>query len=424
MKTDTVRFAVMRALDRGLDTEPAIKAFVAGILGRAAPVHTMTLVAAIRCAKAVVAHEPCDGTKRSRAMRQILRGLRDEDIAVKLRTSPGAVSDWRNQLSWVCEAGAARSPRKRAKASIDWTKGGTAPPLRRSKRAVWEYVMDVLADGYEDLNEITLMVQEHVDETATRKSIESIYMDLVNARLALNGYADDSQGNRIARALLAWRGNGEAAYECEAPVTVVAGIRNALRRIDAARVPLDPTFHLQPIGQALPSWVPPVGGPVPWTPPKARPPLPPAEGKPVGIKAAAEREFRALKTNAEVRATLAELFPNRVIKSVGVAQLRAELRHQHGPERIPTDYAVRRVRGEKRKNQKQTAKRARIAPVAEQAIRDGQTDAEVLRLVQSKFPDAKTTLASIQTYRTKMRKTGENIPTDRSVKKLRELEPA
>lgn len=54
-----------------------------------------------------------------------------------------------------------------------------------------------------------------------------------------------------------------------------------------------------------------------------------------------------------------------------------------------------------------------IRGVAEKAIKDGATNAQVLKLVQEKFPDAKTTEGSIRWYRSKMKEAVPKTPGSR-----------
>lgn len=53
-----------------------------------------------------------------------------------------------------------------------------------------------------------------------------------------------------------------------------------------------------------------------------------------------------------------------------------------------------------------------IGNVAEQAMREGLTNAETLQRVLAQFPEAKTSPSSIAWYRVKLRKAGEDVPTD------------
>ena len=55
--------------------------------------------------------------------------------------------------------------------------------------------------------------------------------------------------------------------------------------------------------------------------------------------------------------------------------------------------------------------------VAIEAIREGKTNEEALAAVLAEFPDAKTSLASINWYRNKLRSEGEDVPTARELKK-------
>lgn len=58
-----------------------------------------------------------------------------------------------------------------------------------------------------------------------------------------------------------------------------------------------------------------------------------------------------------------------------------------------------------------------VGQVANAAIREGKTNEETLAIVQAKFPDAKTSMPSINWYRNKLRSEGENVPTARDLKK-------
>lgn len=53
-----------------------------------------------------------------------------------------------------------------------------------------------------------------------------------------------------------------------------------------------------------------------------------------------------------------------------------------------------------------------IGEVAEGAIRKGLTNAEVLERVRATFPGAQTSPASVAWYRARLRKAGEDVPTD------------
>ncbi len=58
-----------------------------------------------------------------------------------------------------------------------------------------------------------------------------------------------------------------------------------------------------------------------------------------------------------------------------------------------------------------------IGTVAKDAIRAGKTNEAALEAVMKAFPDAKTSLASINWYRQKMRGDGEDVPTARELAK-------
>lgn len=56
-----------------------------------------------------------------------------------------------------------------------------------------------------------------------------------------------------------------------------------------------------------------------------------------------------------------------------------------------------------------------VGDVAKQLIRDGLGNKEVLAEVQKQFPDAKTTMASVNWYRNHLRGLGENVKTAREL---------
>ena len=57
-----------------------------------------------------------------------------------------------------------------------------------------------------------------------------------------------------------------------------------------------------------------------------------------------------------------------------------------------------------------------VGDLAKELIRGGKTNEEVLAAVKEKFPEAKTSMASINWYRNKLRGDGETIPTARELK--------
>lgn len=63
------------------------------------------------------------------------------------------------------------------------------------------------------------------------------------------------------------------------------------------------------------------------------------------------------------------------------------------------------------------APKRRIGTVANEAIRAGKTNDEALDAVLTEFPEAKTSLASINWYRNKLRADGEQVPTARDLNK-------
>lgn len=60
-----------------------------------------------------------------------------------------------------------------------------------------------------------------------------------------------------------------------------------------------------------------------------------------------------------------------------------------------------------------------VGTVVKEAIRDGSTNEEALAVVQAEFPHAKTSKASVNWYRNKMRADGEDVPTARELNKQR-----
>lgn len=64
-----------------------------------------------------------------------------------------------------------------------------------------------------------------------------------------------------------------------------------------------------------------------------------------------------------------------------------------------------------------TEEKKTIGSVAVEAIRAGQSNEQALEAVKAAFPEAKTSLASINWYRNKLRSDGEKVPTARELKK-------
>lgn len=60
-----------------------------------------------------------------------------------------------------------------------------------------------------------------------------------------------------------------------------------------------------------------------------------------------------------------------------------------------------------------------IGDAAEDAIRRGRTNQEALALVRSKFPHGATSIESVAWYRSRLRRAGEDVPTDREAKAKR-----
>jgi len=60
-----------------------------------------------------------------------------------------------------------------------------------------------------------------------------------------------------------------------------------------------------------------------------------------------------------------------------------------------------------------------IGRVAEQALRDGLSNEEVLAAVKKAFPESSTSMASINWYRNKLRSEGYDVKTSRAIRKER-----
>jgi hypothetical protein len=61
-----------------------------------------------------------------------------------------------------------------------------------------------------------------------------------------------------------------------------------------------------------------------------------------------------------------------------------------------------------------------IGDEAEKQIRRGLTNREVLEQVRAKFPHGATSLESVAWYRSRLRRSGEDVPTDREAKAKRD----
>lgn len=66
----------------------------------------------------------------------------------------------------------------------------------------------------------------------------------------------------------------------------------------------------------------------------------------------------------------------------------------------------------------ETPKKKTIGDVAQAAIRDGANNEAALKAVKVEFPEAKTSLASINWYRNKLRNDGEPVKTARELNKI------
>lgn len=57
-----------------------------------------------------------------------------------------------------------------------------------------------------------------------------------------------------------------------------------------------------------------------------------------------------------------------------------------------------------------------VGDLAKELIRAGKTNEETLDAIKEKFPEAKTSMASVNWYRNKLRSDGESVPTARELK--------
>lgn len=73
---------------------------------------------------------------------------------------------------------------------------------------------------------------------------------------------------------------------------------------------------------------------------------------------------------------------------------------------------------------KDKSKKRGVGDAATDAIRAGATNEAALEAVKKEFPDAKTSLASINWYRNKLRQAGEKVPTARELKKAEKSKAA
>jgi len=65
----------------------------------------------------------------------------------------------------------------------------------------------------------------------------------------------------------------------------------------------------------------------------------------------------------------------------------------------------------------ETEKKRNIGNAAIDSITSGASNEDALKAVLAEFPDAKTSMASINWYRQKLRTTDKSIPTARDIKK-------
>ncbi len=70
-----------------------------------------------------------------------------------------------------------------------------------------------------------------------------------------------------------------------------------------------------------------------------------------------------------------------------------------------------------KKTKEKAAPKRGVGTVAIEAIMAGKTNEEALEACRKAFPEAKTSLASINWYRNKLRTEGKKVPTARELKK-------
>jgi hypothetical protein len=123
---------------------------------------------------------------------------------------------------------------------------------------ITEAILLSLADGCQTNDEIQSAVELKLKRPVNRGSLKSKVAMLRAAKLAVDGHKDDSHYNQIAHALMQGHGNREIAEELGVSAHMVATQRSTIRAVQAFRLPVDPTFHLQPsqdhLGQHLPEW--------------------------------------------------------------------------------------------------------------------------------------------------------------------------
>lgn len=87
------------------------------------------------------------------------------------------------------------------------------------------------------------------------------------------------------------------------------------------------------------------------------------------------------------------------------------------PEAQTTDAtAEAETKGKGKAKEPKEPKGPSIGSVAMDIIRKGATNQEALEAVKKQFPDSSTSLASINWYRTKLRKDGEPVKSSRELK--------
>ncbi len=72
---------------------------------------------------------------------------------------------------------------------------------------------------------------------------------------------------------------------------------------------------------------------------------------------------------------------------------------------------------DKKEKKTKAAPKRGVGTVAIEAITAGKTNEEALEACRKEFPEAKTSLASINWYRNKLRGEGKKVPTARDLKK-------
>lgn len=205
------------------------------------------------------------GSKELQGYSMLRAGHAYTDLVRELGIDPALASDMRVHFSRAIGTSPPYKPaasRAKLNAAIVWPvaeANGRHPhaPIR-SRRTIAEAVMLTLAEGHQHLDDIVREVQRRLDRTVSRSVVNTIATHLRMAKLAIDGHRDNTKFNRIARELLSGAGNREVEKKLGVSYNMVATVRSRVRAVQASRLPVDPTFHLQPSQdhstQHLPEW--------------------------------------------------------------------------------------------------------------------------------------------------------------------------